>query len=216
MSDSIQYATGGDALSRVQRQATEMAAADDQCERGYAHLGWLLLEVAEMQFWRLHYQTFREYLKEVAMTSRRSPEQLHRYFLTVRDLSDTFSAAQLEAMGISKAMRLRAAKDYALVLPAEVVNVALDPKSTVKDLKKAISVALKMPDEDGDYMDLEFEFMVSPEERVFFEAVMDAAMRTDPVTKSNISKSAQRKDIAMKWAMEYWGTYSVNYLGDGQ
>ena len=74
-----------------------------------------------------------------------------------------------------------------------------------------ISVTLKMPDEEGDWMDLEMEFMVTAEQRALFEQAIDVAMHTDPVTKSTISKSAQMLDIMTKFAQEFLGAHS----GDG-
>ena len=94
------------------------------------------------------------------MFSKKSPAQLQQYFLTVRDLSDTFDLSQLESMGITKAIRLRAAKDYAIVLPATVIHAALNPDVTVRDLKKLISTTLKLSEEDGDWLDLDAEFHV--------------------------------------------------------
>lgn len=199
-------------LSEVVEQVAAMAASEEDCERGYAQLGWMLLEVATMHYWRVQHLTFRAYLKTIAMSSKKSAQQLQLYFLTVRDLSDTFSLAQLEQMGITKAIRLRTAKDYAVVLPQAVVLAALDPKVTVRELQKVISVTLKMPEEEGDWMDLEFEFMVTAEQRALFEQVIDVAMHTDPVTKSTISKSAQMLDVMMKLAPEFLGAHS----GDGQ
>jgi hypothetical protein len=207
---SIHIPTGDDHLCAVSRIALMLAASEGECESGYARLGWMLLEVAEMQYWRIRHSTFREYLRSVSTVSRKTAGQLQQYFLTVRDLSDTFSLAQLETMGITKAIRLRAAKDYALVLPAVVVNAALDSAVSVKDLKKVISLALKMPDEDGDWMDLEMEFYVNPDERATIEAAMSAATRVDPVTKQTISLSMQRKDVVLKWCMEFLSTYPEN------
>jgi len=201
-----------DALRVVTDHATAMAEVDNQGERGYAHLGWLLLEVAEMQYWRVRYATFREYLRSIAAVSKKTPEVLQRYFLTVRDLSDTFTASQLEEMGISKAMKLRQAKDYAIVLPQTIVDAALDSKITVKDLHKLIFTTLRMPEEEGDWMDLDFAFMVTPEQRALFEQAIDVAMHTEPLTKSTISKSAQMLDIMTKFAQEFLGAHS----GDGQ
>ena len=200
------------ALRQVQSQAKVMAETENECERGYASLGWMLLEVAQMQYWRVQHETFRDYLKAVALDSKKTPGQLQQYFLTVRDLSDTFSASQLEAMGITKAIRLRAAKDYAIVLPQVVVLAALDPKVTAKDLKKLIATTLQMPDDDGDWMDCEMEFMVSPEQRMLITQAVDVAMHTDPLTKSTISKSAQMLDVMQKFCMEFLGAHS----GDGQ
>jgi hypothetical protein len=123
----------------------------------------------------------------------------------------TFTPEQMESMGITKAMKIRGAKDYALVLPASLKAAALDPKVSVKDLRKLISETLKMPEDDGNYLDLEFEFMVSPEQRATLEQAVDVAMRTEPVTKQTISKSAQRLDVALKLAMEFLSVHS----GDG-
>src|ERR1035437_2573003 len=204
--------TGEYVLNQVTYQAAGLSESEDECERGYATLGWMLLEVSSMQYWRINHETFRDYLRGVAMVSTKSAAQLHQYFLTVRDLSDTFNLAQLEAMGITKAIRLRAAKDYAIVLPQVVIDAALDPKVTAKDLKKVISLALKMPVEDGDWMDLECEFMVTPEQRKLLEESIDVAARTEPLTKSTISHSAQMLDIMTKFAMEFLGAHS----GDGQ
>lgn len=200
------------ALRQVQSQAKALAETENACERGYASLGWMLLEVAQMQFWRVQHDTFRDYLKAVAMDSKKTPAQLQLYFLTVRDLCDTFSLAQLEQMGITKAIKLRGAKDYAIVLPQEIVLAALDPKVTVKELRKIISTTLKMPAEDGNWLDCEMEFMVSPEQRELITQAIDVAMHTEPLTKSTISRSAQMLDVMTKFAMEFLGAHS----GDGQ
>lgn len=213
MSETIRPTEHGDhILQRVNLYAADMAKIDDQCERGYAHLGWMLLEVATMQYWRVQFSTFREYLKSVAQVSKKTPDQLQRYFLTVRDLSDTLTAEDLEQMGITKAMKLRTAKDYAIVLPAVLVSSALDSTVTVKDLQKLIFTTLKMPEEDGDWMDLECEFMVTPEQRTLLETAVDVARHTEPLTKSTISKSAQMLDIMTKLAQEFLGSH----IGDGQ
>jgi len=204
--------TNPSVLLRVEQQAKEMAKTERLCERGYAQLGWLLLEVSSMQYWRVHYSTFRDYLKSVALVAKKTPEQLQRYFLTVRDLSEDFSASELELMGITKAMQLRQAKDYAVVFPSAVITAALDPKVTAKDLKKVIFTTLKMPEEEGDWMDCEMEFMVTPEQRALIEHVIDVARHTEPLTKSTISKSAQMLDVMIKLCSEFDGAHT----GDGQ
>jgi hypothetical protein len=208
----IQNINADERLNAVNHQAAVLANSEGECERGYAVLGWMLFEVASLHLWRVRHESFRDYLRAVAMVSKKSAGQLQQFFLTVRDLSDTFSLAQLEQMGITKAIRLRAAKDYAIVLPQVVVLAALDPKVTVKELQKVISVTLKMPDEEGDWMDLEFEFMVTPEQRELFTQAIDVAIHTDPLTKSTISKSAQMCDVMTKFAQEFLGAHS----GDGQ
>lgn len=211
---SIYVATAANLLRKVDTQAATMAAMDDGLERGFAHLGYLLLEVSEMRYWTVNHETWRDYLKDLAPKARRSVDQLLRYFLTVRDLSDIFNAQQLETMGITKAMILRGKKDFAIVFPRPVIDAALDPKITVQELKTLVSKALKMPEDsaDADWMECEMEFTVSPEERTFIEETFDIARHTEPLTKDTISKSAQMKDIMMKLCMEFRGSHT----GDGQ
>jgi hypothetical protein len=212
VSDFKQADEGSRVLFQVNARAEEMAKQEDSLERGYARLGYMMLEVSEMQYWRVHHNTFRDYLKAVAMVSRKTDKQLMQYFLTVRDLTDTFTIEQLETMGITKAIRLRAAKDYLLVLPEAVIGAALDPNVTVKELKTMVSKLMGAPEEEGDWFEAEMDFMVSAEERTFCEQVINVAMHTEPLTKTNISKSAQMKDIFMKLGMEFLGAHS----GDGQ
>jgi hypothetical protein len=136
---------------------------------------------------------------------------LQQYFLTVRDLMDTFTPAEMETIGITKATKLRQAKDYALVLPQTLKTAALDPKISSKELKKLISETLKMPEDDGDYLDCEMEFMVTPEQRATIEQAIEVAKHTEPLTKSTISQSAQMLDVMMKLSQEFLGAHS----GDG-
>jgi hypothetical protein len=200
---------GPNLLLTVTAQAERLAGVNDGLERGYADLGWLLLEISEMQYWRVHHDTFRDYLKSVSENSKLTVSQLQRYMLTVRDLSETFSRAQLEQMGITKAMKLRTAIEYAIVLPRPVIDAALNPDVTVADLKKVISQTLKMPysEEPVDWMDCEMEFPVNPEERATIEDGINAAMHCDPVTKSTISKPMQMKDVMLKLCMEFLGAH---------
>lgn len=198
-------------LNSILHVASELANREGQCESDYARLGWMLFEVASLQLWRVQHDTFREYLRAVAAVSKKTAGQLHQYFLTVRDLSDTFTLEQLASMGITKAIRLRAAKDYAIVLPQVIVLAALDPKVTIKELQKIISTTLKMPEEEGDWMSLDFEFYVTAEQRALFEQAIEVAMKTEPLTKSTISQSAQRLDVFTKLCQEFLGAHS----GDG-
>lgn len=212
MSDFKNAGDGSTLMANIDAEALELSIHENGLEQGYAHLGWMMLEVAEMGYWRVPFKTFGEYIKSVAEKAHRSSGMLMKYFCTVRDLCDTFNCAQLEKIGITKAIRLRVAKDYAPVLPPAVVNAALDPHVTDKDLKQVISLTLKMPEEEpGDWFDGEMEFIVTPEERVWVESVLDKARHTEPLTKTTISKSAQQKEIFFKLLMEFDGAHA----GDG-
>jgi len=194
-------------LKALDREASNLGESTEELEHGFVSLGYLLLEAAEMRYWQIHYEKFRDYIQEIAPKCGKTPDQLHRYFLTVRDLSDTFSKTQLQTMGITKCMFIRGKKDYLVVFPQEVLDAALNPEVTVADLKRITSKFLKAPEDDGDWFDLEAEFMVSPEERATIEGAVRAAMHVDPVIKATNSKSAQMKEVVLRWAMEFLGTH---------
>jgi hypothetical protein len=210
--ESIQYVNAGDALGLVNKHAREMADVDAKQERGYAHLGRLLLEVSDLQLWRVQYDTFKDYLQIVSKISKRSVGQLQQYLITFRDLSDVLTMDQLEQIGITKATQLRKAKDYAIVFPARIVDAALDFHVTASELKKLISTTLKLPEDDGDWMDLDFAFYVSPEERETIESALRVAARIDPPIKNSISTSAQNKEAMLRLCMDMLSTYGN--LGD--
>lgn len=201
-----------DHLSRVVETAEKLGAMESSCDSGWAYMGWLLLGVAQMQLWRVKYDSFRAYLRSVSEISRKTPEQLQRYFLTVRDLADVFSRQQLEGIGITKAMRLRQVKDFAVVFPENIIKAALDPGVSARQLKKEIGQTFNLEVDDGDWMDLECEFMVTPEQRALLEQAIDVAMHTEPLTKQTVSKSAQMLDVMTKFAQEFLGAHA----GDGQ
>jgi hypothetical protein len=204
---ALMNSKANEALNRVDTQVAMLAAAENGLERGYARLGYLILEVSEMQYWRITCDSFYQYLQTLAVKFNRSAGRLQQYFLAVRDLNDTFTIHQLEAIGITKAVQLRQAKDYAIVLPSVVVDAALDSNVTAAALRKLIATTLRLPDDPGDYFDMEFEFIVTPEERATLEDAVNAAMHEDPVIKSTISKMAQKKEVALRFAMEFLGSH---------
>ena len=209
MTDSLMNSKANEALNRVDTQVAMLASAENGLERGYAYLGYLILEVAELQYWRVNYDSFYQYLQCLATKFNRGTGCIQRYFLTVRDLSDTFSRDQLEAIGITKAIELRRAKEFAIVLPPTIVEAALNSTVTVRELRKLINTTLKFPDDEpGDWFDAEMAFMATAEERATIEAAFDAARRTDPLIKDTISKSGQMKEILLRLSMEYLSTYS--------
>ena len=194
-------------LKALDREATNLGETNSDLENGFVTLGFSLLEAAEMRYWQIQYKKFRDYIEDLAPKCGKTSDQLHRYFLTVRDLSDTFTKEQLQLMGITKAMFIRGKKDYLVIMPQEVVDAAVNPDVTVAELKEITSKFLNEPEDDGDWMDLGAEFYVSAEERATLEDAIKSAMHTDPVIKLTNSKSAQMKEVVLRWAMEFLGSH---------
>jgi hypothetical protein len=202
--------TASDRLAAVSDHAAKMAAATDGLEHGYASLGFMILEVAEMQYWRLGFESFTDYLISVSEIVKKSIGQLKQYLFTVRDLSQVFNRQQLETMGIGKAILLRKTKDYALVFPQTIIDAALDQNITTKDLKTIIENTLHIPkdEEPGEWIDL--SFLGSPEDVALVGQAMLAARREDPIIKETLEEQAQIAECVRRWCMNYLADYGGN------
>jgi hypothetical protein len=199
------------ALEAVKRKAVRLGSDTEGVEEGFVSLGYELLKVNENEYWRLFFARWRDYVEDLAPTCGKTYDQLQRYFLTVRDLLNVFTKEQIQKMGITKAMEMRKAKDYAVgVFPKSVVDAALDPKVPLRALHKLIATELKLPQEEpGDWMNCECEFMVTPEQRLVIESAIQSVMHTDPVIKKTISKSAQMLEVMLRFSMEWLGAYGT-------
>ena len=209
MSDLVHISPAATLLQKVDNQVERLAEVENGLERGYAILGYLLLEVHEMQVWRLHFTTFGAYLESLGARFNRSAKRLQLYFLTVRDLSDTFNRKELEDIGITKALEARRAKDGTTGLSEALRAATLDPEVTVKALKRLIATTLCFPEEEkADWMDLGCAFYVTPEERATIEQAVNAAKRDkEHPIKSDRSESAQMKEVLLRFAMEFIGSH---------
>jgi len=194
-----------DLMEMIDEDALHLGASSTGLERGFATLGFMILEVAQMHYWEVHYDTFQQFLADVSGRCGRSINQLNRYFLTVRDLSEIFTQEDLETMGISKAMQVRQVKDYPTGIPAKVREAALDPSVTAKELKKVIHEEIKFPDEphEGEWVDYEAEGYVTADRKATLDAAVFAAMHTEPLINMKNSKGAVMLEVLERWAQEY-------------
>lgn len=194
-------------LKATVAQAEKMASDEANLETGFAHLGFLILESVEMQYWRVQFENFRQYLESISKVSKKSVPQLKQYFLTARDLSDSFSREQLESMGITKALRLLKAKRYTQTIPPDIAAAALDPTITAAELKKKIQLKFNMPKDDPGADWFELGFIVTPEEHTLILDTLRVMRRVDPMTSEALDEEAQNKDAFMKMCLECLGTY---------
>jgi hypothetical protein len=202
-------------LAEVSALVSSLAAAEQQLEKGYGKLAFMLKDVSENRYWDGEYKSFSEYLTYLSSTYRLGRAQFYNYLSAARDLNVTED--QLNTMGISKALVLRDAKNFNPILPVGAVKAALDPEVTTKELKEILFKANHVPPPDeGEWMDLNFEFMVTPEERLVLENAANAARHGDPTVSEKLKPSAQLKAIALKWAMEYLSSNSNDVVEGGK
>ena len=210
MNDALATQTALNALGRVESLAAKLGAAEAILETGYAEFAQALLEVREMKYWMDGHESWALYLQNISEVYHLGRTQLYHQIAVVDTLQGVVSESDLNKMGITKAGVLAAiAKKN--TLPAEILSAALTEGTTAKDLKALEAQTFRNADEVGEWMDLEFCFIVTAEERAEINEAMELAERTDPPILNEMKRSAQRKEVALRWAREFLATYSEKY-----
>lgn len=197
-------------INSLSENATRLGAEMTALENGFASLGYQILEMVEMGYWKLYFPTWAAYRANLAQDCGISEDRLQRYWLTVRDLLPHFKKEDIEKMGITKSMMMRSMISKVGAPSAEVTAVALDSTKTAKDLKRIIALIAKLPeDEPGEYADFEMEFMVTPEEKATIDDGIQAALNDDPPVSEKIAKPMRMKEAILRLSMEFLAAHPV-------
>ena len=214
MTEALMNVVAAEKLQEVETLVKTLAAAEGQLEVGYAKLAFLLRDVSENRYWDGTYKSFGEFLQHLSDRYNLGKSQLYNYLSTARDLGDGVTEEQLNQMGISKALVLREAKNATGMIPPSALEAALDPKITVKDIKKLLyDAGTIVKPEDGTWCDLDFSCYCTDEERAEINDARKAAMRTDPPVSEALPEHMQRKEVLLRLSREFLAAYPT---GDGE
>lgn len=198
-------------FDQIDSLISKLLAAESNLDHGYAKLGLLLIEVSERELWRdAGYKSFDSYIKEICEKYHRGRTQIYAYFSSVREMRPYLTEGQMNEIGISKLNVLKkATKQLGFPPNNEVIQTALDPKTTVSDVRKQIAQEHRLTEEEqqGAWFDLG-GFFVTQEEKLVLNEALQAAWRTDPVIQSTIKPEIRTKEALLRWAMEYLSTHA--------
>lgn len=208
MNEAIVTKLAQEKLEEVDSLVSNLAAAETQLERGYAKLGCLLNEIQENLYWQGYYESYGEFLAHIQEVYGISKSQLYNYRAAAHDLIGSVTEEQMNQMGISKALTLRAAKRNNQTIPDDVIAKALDKSVTVEDLKQILfeSHHIERP-EDEDWISLDFSCYVSEEEKNTIQTAMKIAKQIDPPIAGTLPDHMQQKEILLRFAIEFLNTY---------
>lgn len=209
-------AVGAEKLGEIEKLVATLAGVEGQLEGGYAKLAYLLRDASENRYWEGLYKSFGEFMSHLRDQYPLGRAQLYNYLSTARDLGEDVNQDQLNAMGISKAMVLRDAKNEKGSISESAVTAAQDPKITVKELKKLLFEASNEFTDDGTWMDCGFEFYVTDEERALIQDAANAARRVDPVIDDKGKDFMQRKEILLRFCREFLAAYADQVVEGGK
>ena len=212
VSDSMAYAK----LNDVDVLAAKLGAAESLLEEGYAQFASVLLEVQENLYWQLldingePCPSWGAYVAHIVEKFKMGKAQLYHKIAVCRELKGVVDVKALTDMGISKASILADVHRATGVVSAEEIAIAKNEDVTVKDLKQHVAEALHLPEqESGEWYDMGFAFMVTPEERATLQEAENAARQLDPPISNTIKTFQQKKEVALRFAQEFLNTYSA-------
>lgn len=178
----------------------------------YVQLGNQLLKVRSNKYWvPLGFSNFGKYIESVKERIQIGRTQLYLYISTVEKLLPSVNEAQLNQMGISKAVELQRVVSQTGAQPTqELIDFALSPNTTREGLRGEVykHLNIQMPTETGIYFEL--GCYVTQEEREEIQRGLDVATKTDPVIPVDWPENNRKKEILLRLVREFIGTYSVN------
>ena len=202
---------------QLEEQLSAVRVHEAALETGYVELGRNFLRVRQKRYWCSpsfgSHRTWTDYIE--SFHERIGRFQLFRIVGVVETLSDRVSDSDLMKMGITKAAVLRSLvlEKPDSQLPENVVDAALDPKSTVEDLRKVIFEETNVQQEHpGKYRDLG-GFYATDEEWEEVKRACDVAERVDPPISKEIPKWAKVKEIVIRLCREFLATYEAEVEG---
>jgi hypothetical protein len=175
----------------------------------WVKLGGLAHKVRQRKFWSVYGHTsFGSFVASLEPKVNRKRSQVYLCVGVVETLGSQIPEEKLQEMGISAANELKKyAKESGKLVPQSLVDYALDPKHDVEEIRAEVSKALhKTPEEKGKWYEIG-GFFVTDEEKKLIEDCVEIAKNLDPVVPHDIAEHAQRKEVVLRWCMEFQSTY---------
>lgn len=198
-------------LQQIQAELEEVNRQETLLKRGYVRLGCWLSETRQNEYWRLWgFGSFGKFMTDLRERYEKGRTQLFHYTSVVEKLLPHISEADLETMGISKAIVLKNTVARTSVnVDAETVATACDPHVTEQGLKAFVHTRYDLPPGEkpkGTWFDFG-GFFLEADERAEIRRAMEVAEKVDPPVAVDLPDWARRKEILLRFAREFLGTY---------
>lgn len=198
---------------KTNEQIDQLASLIQTQERtvssSWVRLGSLAHKVRQKKYWQVYgHHSFGAFVASLEPKIKRKRSQVYLCITVVETLGSQISENELEEMGISRANELKKyVKQSGKLVPGTLLQTALDPEKDVDNLRAEVADALhKSPDEKGKWYDFG-GFYVSNDEKLLIDDTVDLAKTTDPVIPHDIPEHAQKKEVMLRFCMEYQSTY---------
>ena len=209
-------------LFDMQNTVESIRRGEIKLAMSWVHLGSLLLKAQTRKHWiTWGYDSFGKLIDDL----RGKLDRQRSYLYNVVDVSErllpSVSEDDLDKLGISKANELSRFVKQSSRNPATTVHesddrdpkrtlleLALDPDTSVLNLHVAVLEALH---EKGETSGTWYEpggFYTTPDERGEIQQANELAKQIEPTIDASLPDHFQRKEVALKLAREFFGTYA--------
>ena len=196
---------------RIQEVSGAIKADKERLESNFVRLSQLIDEVRAKKYWLLgNYKTFGDYLADCEKKYGIKHSQLYVGMKVARNLLPSVSEQDLVGIGISKAGVLSKYVEQSgnSVIPEDVMRAAKDPKVRTEDLDSVVNGKLhNVTHESKGTWYAPGGFFVDEDERKELQDADDLARSIDPLIPNNIPEWQQKKEIALRLAREFIGTW---------
>lgn len=198
--------------TKIKEVSGAIKADKERLESNFVRLSQLIDEVRSKKYWLLgNYKTFGDYLADCEKKYGIKHSQLYVGMKVARNLLPSVSEDALVRMGISKAGVLSKYVEQSgnSVIPLDVLSAAYDPKVKTEDLDNVVNGKLhNVTQEEKGKWYAPGGFFVDADELKELQDAENLAISIDPVIPNNIPGWQIKKEIALRLAREFIGTWS--------
>lgn len=194
-------------LQELDNLTDKIVEHDAYLNTGFVRLGVLVQKIRTEKCWKSRgYANFGEYVQYLAGRVKRKRSYIYQCKSIAEKLLPQLSEETLGEMGISKANELKKlAVNSQKLIPQEVIDLALS--GDTDEVKASVETILNPSTvEQGKWYDFG-GFYLTESEREGLEEAYDLALKTDPVVAHDIPEHIQKKEVVMRWCMEFLSTY---------
>lgn len=219
---AVELSAGQQIGKAIYNELDAILVSEQKLEHSYARLGALLVKFKQNEHWRemrdgnnQPYTGFDFFMRDLAARYHKSTSQLYAYESVAATLLPYIHADYLDAMGITKATELkRAHKSTNAAVPEAIIEQALRPDITTKELRALLFANLNMGVDDRAHMTY-FDFggaYLTKEERAEFLEFIKVGKAILQIQKG-MPDWAQRKELLLWAAREFTATHAPEVYG---
>jgi len=190
---------------------SEARVQEQQLDANYVKIGVKINTMQAKKYWIiLGYASWTDYFDFLQSKFGAGRTQLYHYLGIAKTLLPTIPEQKLIAMGVSKASELKRAVQTTGQQPSDdIIELGTNPKVGVHQFRAKLHQEQHIVDDEpkGVWFDFKGCYLTEEEKKEILQA-FDYAKKVDPVIPTTWAPHAQFKEIMLRLAREFTGTWA--------